>query len=87
MKLISLIALRAIGFVVARPKLDYFLRQRIFRHAALASFLRRTAARSRQQGWRLSDTPVLSEDAQLPDSAKEVLQDLRQAIQRCESRK
>ena len=74
-------ALRALAFVVARPRLDDFLRRQIYRFPALAGRARAAIAHSRRADWQ--PLPVLlSDEAELTDGARQVLQDLRRAIDR-----
>lgn len=73
------VALRAVAFVIARPQLDAFLRRQLFRFPGLAGRVRATVARSRRTDWQA--LPVLATDeAELTDSARQVLCDLRRAI-------
>lgn len=81
MRLISRLAGRALAFVVARPRLDFFLRRQIARMPGVANRMRRLAARTRQQAFDLPPIPVLSDDKQLSEPARQVLRDLRQAMQ------
>lgn len=72
-------ALRAITFVVARPRLDDFLRRQIYRFPGLAGRLRGAVALSRRADWQ-SLPILLSDEAELTDSARQVLADLRRAL-------
>jgi hypothetical protein len=73
-------ALRVVGFVVARPGLDGFLRRQIYRFPGLAGRVRAAIARSRRSTWQTLPV-VLTDEADLTDSAREVLHDLRRAIE------
>ena len=73
------IALRAVAFIVARPRLDDFLRRQIYRFPGLAGRVRAAVAHSRRADWQ-SLPVVLSDEAELTDSARQILQDLRRAI-------
>ena len=72
-------ALRLVAFVVARPRLDDFLRRQIFRFPGLAGRVRATVAHSRRADWQTQPT-LFSDETELTDSARQVLQDLRRAI-------
>lgn len=72
-------ALRAVAFVVARPRLDDFLRRQIYRFPGLAGRVRAVVAHSRRADWQ-SLPAVLSDEAELTDNARQVLRDLRRAI-------
>ena len=72
-------ALRAVAFVVARPRLDGFLRRQLFRFPGLAGRVRAAVARSRRADWQALPTPV-ADEAELTDAARQVLHDLRRAI-------
>jgi len=72
-------ALRAIAFVVARPRLDDFLRRQIYRFPGLAGRVRAAVAHSRRADWQRLPV-LLNDEAELTDSAREVLRDLRRAI-------
>lgn len=74
-------ALRAVAFIVARPRLDGFLRRQVYRFPGLAGRVRAAVAHSRRAGWQPPPV-VLSDEAELTDSARQVLQDLRRAIDR-----
>ena len=74
-------ALRTIAFVIARPRLDGFLRRQLFRFPGLAGQVRAAVARSRRADWRPLPTPV-ADEAELTDAARQVLHDLRRAIGR-----
>lgn len=74
-------ALGAVAFIVARPRLDDFLRRQIYRFPGLAGRVRAAIAHSRRADWQ-SLPPVLADEAELTDSARQVLQDLRRAIDR-----
>lgn len=72
-------ALRAVAFIVARPRLDDFLRRQIYRFPGLAGRVRAAVAHSRRADWQ-SLPVLLNDEAELTDSAREVLRDLRRAI-------
>jgi len=73
-------ALRTVAFVVARPRLDGFLRRQLFRFPGLAGRLRAAVARSRRADWQaLPALPI--EEADLTDPARQVLHDLRRALE------
>ena len=74
-------ALRAVAFVVARPRLDGFLRRQLFRFPGLAGRVRAAIARSRRADWQVLPTQ-LADEAELTDAARQVLHDLRRAIGR-----
>ncbi len=74
-------ALRAVAFVIARPRLDNFLRRQLFRFPGLAGRVRAAVARSRRADWQVLPTP-LADEADLTDAARQVLYDLRRAIDR-----
>jgi hypothetical protein len=71
--------LRVVGFIVARPHLDAFLRRQIYRFPGIAGRARAAIARSRRpagQGLAV----ILTEEADLTDGARQVLQALERAI-------
>ena len=70
------VALRTVGFVVARPGLDAFLRRQLFRFPGLAGRVRAALARSRRTDWQ-SLPPVMTDEAELTDAARQVLRDLQ----------
>jgi hypothetical protein len=72
-------ALRAVAFVVARPRLDDFLRRQIYRFPGLAGRVRAAVAHSRRTDWQRLPV-LLNDEAELTDSAREVLRDLRRAV-------
>ena len=74
-------ALRAVAFVVARPRLDAFLRRQLFRFPGLAGRVRAAIARSRRTDWQVLPT-LLADEADLTDAARQVLHDLRRVIDR-----
>lgn len=78
---VKAMALRAAGFVIARPRLDAFLRRQLFRFPGLAGRARAALARSRRTDWQ-SLPPVASDQAELTDTARQVLDDLQRAIAR-----
>jgi hypothetical protein len=78
-QLVKKAALRAVAFVVARPRLDDFLRRQIYRFPGLAGRVRAAVAHSRRADWQ-SLPVLLNDEAELTDSAREVLHDLRRAI-------
>ena len=74
-------ALRAVSYIVARPRLDDFLRRQIYRFPALAGRVRASVAQSRRSDWQSLPVP-LADEAELSDSARQVLHDLQRAIER-----
>ncbi|THC45664.1 hypothetical protein C2862_04025 [Massilia sp. Mn16-1_5] len=74
-------ALRVVAFVVARPRLDEFLRRQIYRFPALAGRVRAAVANSRRADWQ-SLPVLLADEAELSESARQVLQDLRRSLGR-----
>ena len=72
-------AFGAVAFIVARPRLDDFLRRQIYRFPGLAGRVRAAIAHSRRSDWQSLPT-LLTDEAELTDSARQVLQDLRRAI-------
>jgi hypothetical protein len=74
-------ALRAVGFVVARPKLDEFLRRQLYRFPGLAGRARAAVAHSRRADWQTLPV-LLADEAELSESARQVLQDLRRMLER-----
>jgi hypothetical protein len=75
------LVLRTVGFVIARPHLDAFLRRQIFRFPGIAGRVRAALARSRRTDWQ-SLPPVLTDEADLTDAARQVLLDLQRAAAR-----
>jgi len=75
------VALRGVAFVVARPRLDAFLRRQLFRFPGLAGRMRAAIARSRRSDWQTLPTP-LADEADLSDAAREVLHDLQRRLDR-----
>jgi hypothetical protein len=71
------IASRLLGFVVARPALDAFLRRQVYRFPGLAGRVRATVARSRRGQQNLLSE--ISEEADLSDHARLILRDLTRA--------
>ena len=80
-QLVKSTALRALGFVVARPGLDEFLRRQIYRFPALAGRVRSAMAHSRRADWQ-SLPVLLADEAELSESARQVLHDLRRNLER-----
>lgn len=72
-------ALGVVGFIVARPRLDAFLRRQIYRFPGLAGRARAAIARSRRASGQALPV-ILTEEADLTDSARQVLQALERAI-------
>jgi hypothetical protein len=72
-------ALRVVAFVVARPRLDGFLRRQLFRFPGLAGRMRAAVARSRRPDWQSLPT-LPTDEAALTDAARQVLHDLRRAL-------
>ncbi|MFC5511707.1 hypothetical protein ACFPOU_11295 [Massilia jejuensis] len=75
------IALRAVAFVVARPRLDGFLRRQLFRFPVLAGRVRAAVARSRRADWQSLPT-LPTDESELTDAARQVLYDLKRALER-----
>lgn len=73
--------LRVVAFIVARPRLDAFLRRQIYRFPGIAGRARAAIARSRRPFGQALPV-VLTEEADLTDSARQVLQALERAIDR-----
>lgn len=80
-RLLKAAALRAVGFIVARPRLDDFLRRQIYRFPGLAGRVRASIAQSRRSDWQSLPIP-LADEAELTDGARQVLHDLQRAIDR-----
>jgi hypothetical protein len=78
-RLVKKVALRAVAFVVARPRLDDFLRRQFYRFPGLAGRVRGAIAHSRRADWQ-SLPVVLANEAELTEGARQVLHDLRRAI-------
>lgn len=72
-------ALGVVAFVVARPRLDNFLRRQIYRFPGLSGRVRAAVAHSRRSDWQ-SQSTLLTDEADLTDSARQVLHDLRRAL-------
>ena len=79
-RVVKAAALRAAAFVLARPRLDGFLRRQLFRFPGLAGRVRAALARSRRADWQTLPT-LPTDEAELTDSARQVLHDLRRAIE------
>lgn len=80
-RLIKRTALAVINFIVARPALDAFLRRQIYRYPGLAGRARAAIARSRRMHSQALP-PVLAEEADLTDHARQILRDLARSIDR-----
>jgi len=78
---VKAVALRTVGFIIARPGLDAFLRRQLFRFPGLAGRVRAALARSRRTAWQ-SLPPVMTDEADLTDAARQVLRDLQRAAAR-----
>lgn len=74
-------ALRAVAFIVARPRLDGFLRRQLFRFPGLAGRVRAAVARSRRADWQTLPT-LPTDESELTDAAREVLYGLKRALER-----
>ena len=72
-------ALGLVAFVVARPRLDDFLRRQIYRFPGLAGRVRASVAHSRRADWQTLPV-LLTDETELTDDARQVLHDLRRAI-------
>lgn len=71
--------MRLIRFIVARPRLDAWLRRQVYRFPGLAGRARAAIARTRRNPDQVLPVAV-TEEADLTDNARQVLQDLRRAI-------
>jgi len=80
-QLLKSTALRAISFIIARPRLDDFLRRQVYRFPGIAGRMRAAVAHSRRSNWQTLP-PVLSDEAELSDDARLILQDLTRAADR-----
>jgi hypothetical protein len=80
-QLVKTTALRAVAFIVARPGLDEFLRRQIYRFPAIAGRVRSAVASSRRADWQ-SLPVLLADEAELSESARQVLHDLRRSLDR-----
>lgn len=76
--LIKRVALGLISFIVARPALDGFLRRQIYRFPGVAGRIRATIARTRRTQQTLP--AIFTQEADLTDDARQVLQDLARGI-------
>jgi hypothetical protein len=72
------VTMRIVGFVLAHPKLDSFLRRQLYRFPGLAGRVRAAIARTRRAQQTLP--AVITKEADLTDDARQVLHDLRRAI-------
>jgi len=81
MRLAKMLALRVAAFIMARPGLDLFLRRQLFRFPALAGRMRGAIARSRHSD-SPSLPPPLADEAELSEPARQVLHELRRALDR-----
>lgn len=72
-------ASRLVGFIVARPALDAFLRRQVFRFPGLAASARAAVARARNTHQTLP--AVVTEEADLTDAARQILHDLAHVIE------
>lgn len=70
-------ALRAVGFIVARPGLDAFLRRQIYRFPGLAGRARAAVARSRRAAQ--NGVAEVTDAADLSEPARQLLRDLERA--------
>lgn len=80
-QLVKKAALGVVAFIVARPRLDDFLRRQIYRFPGIAGRVRAAVAQSRRADWQTLPV-VLADEAELTDGARQVLHDLRRAIER-----
>jgi hypothetical protein len=80
LRLVKASVLRLIEFIVARPRLDGFLRHQIYRFPGLAGRARVAIARSRRKHGQVLPS-VVTDEADLTDNARQVLHDLRRAIE------
>ena len=72
-------ALAMIGFIVARPALDAFLRRQVYRFPGLAGRARAAIARSRRRDGQALPT-LATDEAQLTDNARQLLRDLARTL-------
>jgi hypothetical protein len=80
-RLVRRSALAVIGFIVARPALDAFLRRQVYRFPGVAGRARAAIARSRRRSGQA--LPTLSTDeTQLTDNARQILRDLARTLDR-----
>ncbi|MEV4782068.1 hypothetical protein, partial [Burkholderia sp. LMU1-1-1.1] len=70
---------RAVQFVVARPKLSFFVRRQAARFPLLVRVLRRLAMRARAGGADAAQAAPAPELHQLPAAARQVYDDLRRS--------
>jgi FkbM family methyltransferase len=71
---------RALHFVLARPKLAFFLRRQVARHPRLVQLARRVLLRSHETPASATAAPMAATaPGELPDAALRVLRDLRRA--------
>ena len=80
-QLVKKTALGAVAFIVARPGLDEFLRRQIYRFPGIAGRVRAAVAHSRRADWQTLPV-LLADEAELSESARQVLHDLRRALGR-----
>lgn len=73
--------LGAVAFVVARPRVDGFLRRQVYRFPALARRVRAAVAQSRRSAWQSPPT-VPADETELTDDARQIVRDLRRAAGR-----
>ncbi|MDB5745695.1 MAG: hypothetical protein JWP72_543 [Massilia sp.] len=73
-------ALAVLGFILARPRLDGFLRRQVFRFPGLAGRMRAAVARTRRTDWQVLPT-LPTDEAELTDGARQILHDLRRALE------
>ncbi len=75
------IALGAVAFIVARPRLDDFLRRQLYRFPGIAGRVRGAISHSRRADWQ--SLPALPlDESELTEGARQVLHDLRRAIEK-----
>ena len=84
-QLVRKAAFGVVAFVVARPRLDDLLRRQIYRFPGIAGRVRAAVAQSRRADWQTLPV-LLPDEAELTDSARQVLHDLRRAIDRQRTR-
>jgi hypothetical protein len=75
--LIKASALQMVGFIVARPRLEAYLRRQMFRFPGLASHVRAAVTRSRRAHQNMASG--ITGDDDLTDHARLVLHDLARA--------
>lgn len=70
-------AARLVGFIVARPALDAFLRRQVYRFPGLAGRVRMAVSRARRV--QPPAQTLVTDEADLTDAGRRVLRDLARA--------